>query len=131
LRVCPTSQQGCQRCRYWWVKCDCGSAERRVNGTNLRQGKVLSCGCLHRERLRRMHKEKSNRRATLNAAPLSVQLSEMRHRILHGKRVTRGDVKLLARARAVAIADEVRLGVRREWRGRARLVKPSGFKHLH
>lgn len=35
----------------WLCKCDCG-VEAVVNGSNLRNGKSKSCGCLHLEWLR-------------------------------------------------------------------------------
>jgi hypothetical protein len=74
MRVCPTSQQGCQRCRYWWVRCDCGHAEHRVSGTCLRQGIARSCGCLKVETLRA-------RRGVKRARPLSVRMLTMAQKL--------------------------------------------------
>lgn len=34
---------------YWKVKCDCGK-ELEIMGSNVKNGKTLSCGCLRRER---------------------------------------------------------------------------------
>lgn len=34
---------------YWWCKCDCGN-QKEISGSNLISGKVLSCGCLHKEK---------------------------------------------------------------------------------
>jgi hypothetical protein len=91
-------------CRRWWVKYDCGHAEHLVNGTNLRQGKVLSCSCLTREGMRQSWKSgkfaqrlAANRK--LEEAPLSIRIAELRHRVLHKKRITRGDAKLLGLVR--------------------------------
>lgn len=33
----------------WIVSCSCGSEPFRVLGTNLEEGRTLSCGCYHRE----------------------------------------------------------------------------------
>lgn len=34
----------------WFVRCDCGK-EKRVRASNLKSGRVQSCGCFHREEL--------------------------------------------------------------------------------
>lgn len=36
----------------WWVQCDCGAPEKTVLGSHLTLGRVQSCGCLSRDRLR-------------------------------------------------------------------------------
>lgn len=82
VRIAPTSRQGSQRCRVWWVKCDCGSPERMVNGTTLRQGRSQSCGCLHRERLRAQ-------RGVKRGKPLSVRM-----RVMAEKVRSRGEIKM-------------------------------------
>lgn len=129
LRVAPVSKNGAQRCRTWWVKCDCGSPERRVNGTTLRQGNSRSCGCLVRERLRGYFEDQRTRKAALQSAPLSVRLDELRHRIIHKNRITRADAMLLRMVRAIVVEGEVAQGVRRRERsGRAILAKPAGVK---
>lgn len=72
LRIAPVSKAlKTSRIRLWWVKCDCGTAERMVSGSCLRQGIVKSCGCLLREWGRIIGK-----RATLGrrAPPLSVKM---------------------------------------------------------
>jgi hypothetical protein len=33
---------------YWVCKCECGN-EKEVSGTNLKEGRTQSCGCLHKE----------------------------------------------------------------------------------
>lgn len=33
---------------YWLCKCECGNI-KEISGTNLKEGKIQSCGCLHRE----------------------------------------------------------------------------------
>jgi hypothetical protein len=127
VRSAPVSltRKTSQRCRVWVVKCSCGSPEKLVNGTSLRQGNSRSCGCLHRERLRRMHKDKSKRHATLLAAPLSVQLAELRHRILLRKPIARRYSKLLSAVRRVMVAEEVRQGVRLNYKTRAGALRKS------
>ncbi len=40
---------GAGPCLSWICLCDCGK-EKRINGSNLRLGKTLSCGCLQKER---------------------------------------------------------------------------------
>jgi hypothetical protein len=39
--------------KRWWVRCDCGSPEKEIAGTNLKQGILRSCGCLRGEGSRR------------------------------------------------------------------------------
>lgn len=108
VRVAPVSKNGGQRCRRWWVKCDCGHAEHLVNGTNLRQGLAKSCGCLKREVNRATVKRRTADRAKLLAAPLSIQLAELRHRVYHGKPIARRYSKLLSAVRRILVKDEVR-----------------------
>jgi len=33
--------------RYWICKCDCGNI-KEISGTNLQEGKTISCGCEHK-----------------------------------------------------------------------------------
>ena len=40
----------------WRCKCDCGN-EKITSGVNLRRGKALSCGCLHKETVAKINKE--------------------------------------------------------------------------
>jgi hypothetical protein len=144
LRVAPVSKNGAQRCRTWWVKCDCGSPERRVNGTTLRQGNTKSCGCLVRERLSQYFKKRRAEREVFKAAPLSIKLADLRSRIIHGKRVTRQDSKMLGAVWKAIVEVEVNAGIRRRYKsGRAMLLVPAGvpsrtrrkpvlkFKRLH
>jgi hypothetical protein len=134
IRVAPVSKNGGQRCRTWWCKCDCGSPERRVSGTVLRQGHSLSCGCLVRERLKASWQsgklaQRKLARNRLNQAPLSIRVADLRYRILHGKPVTRKDAKLLTAIRGKLVEDEVRDGVRRRYTsGRPMLLKPAGLR---
>lgn len=127
IRSAPISltMRTSQRCRVWVVKCSCGSPEYLVNGTSLRQGNSKSCGCLHRERLAKMHKEKRRRRAALLTAPLSIQIAELRHRVIGGKRIARRYSKLLGAVRAIIVQEELRQGIRRSWRGRALLSRAA------
>jgi len=39
----------------WSVICDCGTIKNGVRGTNLQFDRILSCGCLQRERSRQAH----------------------------------------------------------------------------
>jgi hypothetical protein len=42
---------------FWWFRCDCGTV-KIIDSKPVKQGKVKSCGCLHRERgatIARMH----------------------------------------------------------------------------
>jgi hypothetical protein len=133
IRSAPISltMRTSQRCRVWVVKCSCGSREKMVNGTSLRQGNVKSCGCLHVERLRATKGKKKSRtilREKLEAAPLTIQLNELRRRILAGK-VTNHDAKLLTKLRPILIEEEVRIGVRRRYgSGRPMLLKSAGVR---
>ena len=34
----------------WWCRCDCG-VEKEFNGSNVRRGLTLSCGCFHKEKM--------------------------------------------------------------------------------
>lgn len=36
----------------WWVQCDCGAPEKTVLGNHLRLGRIVSCGCHSRDRIR-------------------------------------------------------------------------------
>ncbi len=131
IRPAPVSRQGSQRCRVWWVKCDCGSPERMVNGTTLRQGNSQSCGCLVRERLQKYFIQRRLERARLKAAPLSVRIDDLRRRIRKKKRLTSSDSKLLCLVRKVLVEDELRRGVRKHCAGRAMLAKPAGVRSNH
>jgi hypothetical protein len=51
IRIAPVSRSKGQN-RSWWVRCDCGSREHPVAGTNMRQGITKSCGCLKRGKRR-------------------------------------------------------------------------------
>lgn len=127
LRVCPTGLQGGQRCRTWWVQCDCGSPERRVNGTTLRQGNSQSCGCLVRERLHEAGIRRRQMREQLDAAPMSIRLADLQRRIIDKKRITRRDARLLGLVRNALVEEEVRTGIRRRGKsGRPMLARPSG-----
>jgi hypothetical protein len=134
IRVAPVSKQGCQRCRRWWVKCDCGSAERLVNGTNLRQGKVESCGCLVREKMKESWSTgrlawRQEKRDRLKKAPLSIRIAELRTRILHRERIFRSDAKLLSAVRAILVDEEVKQGLRRRYSsGRPMLLQRAGLR---
>jgi hypothetical protein len=132
LRVAPVSKNGGQRCRTWWCKCDCGSPEWRVNGISLRQGNVKSCGCFKRERIRAVAAEKRIEKQKLAAAPFSIQIAELRHRIFKKRPVMRRDTSLLDAVRQILVQEEVRLGIRRRGKsGRPMLVRPAGVKAAH
>jgi hypothetical protein len=132
LRMAPTSRQGSQRCRVWWVKCDCGSPERMVNGTTLRQGNSKSCGCLVRERVVNHFAKRREEQMRLRAAPLSIQIAELRHRVVKKKRIVRRDTALLDAVRQILVQEEVRLGIRRCGKsGRPMLVHPARVKGAH
>lgn len=47
-----SDKQGATRATYWECRCDCGGT-KTARGTFLRAGKVNSCGCLHKEYLRK------------------------------------------------------------------------------
>lgn len=49
VRSAPLSIRYAKNKRGWVVLCDCGSGERRVCGSTLRQGLKVSCGCIGRE----------------------------------------------------------------------------------
>jgi hypothetical protein len=65
------SERNSQRCRSWVVKCSCGSPERTVNGTSLRQGNSKSCGCLLREWATTLGRAQAGKQ---KSHPLSVKL---------------------------------------------------------
>lgn len=73
IRSAPISltMRTAQRCRCWIVKCSCGSPERIVNGTSLRQGNSNSCGCLLREWATKLGRAQ---RGKIKSHPLSVKL---------------------------------------------------------
>jgi hypothetical protein len=130
IRSAPISltMRTAQRCRVWVVKCSCGSPERMVNGTTLRQGNSKSCGCLVREHLRAAFARKRAEKQKLAHAPLSIRIAELRHRIFKKERIFRRDTMLLDSVRQLLIDDEVRAGVRRYSKtGRAMLVRPAGI----
>lgn len=123
IRVAPISSNGKNHGRRWWVKCDCGTGEKRVAGTNLRQGKLLSCGCLKSERVRSNHAAKRAKMEELNRSPLSIRVADLRHRLLKN-RTTRADAKLIELVRLIVVLEEVRQGIRRtDKNGRAVLVR--------
>lgn len=129
IRSAPLSltMRTSQKCRVWVVKCSCGSPEGLVNGTSLRQGNVQSCGCLKRERIRKAAAAKRVGRQKLAAAPLSIRVAELRHRIFKKGRIVRRDTMLLDAVRQILIQDEVGKGIRRYSKeGRAMLVRPAG-----
>jgi hypothetical protein len=128
MRICPTSQNHrAQRCRLWWVKCDCGSTEKRVNGTSLRQGNCQSCGCYKRERTRAGVAKRVAKRNKLLASPMSIRCIELRRRIRKKERITRADVRLLDSIYRILVEEEVRNGVRRRGKsGRPMLVRAAG-----
>ena len=37
----------------WWCQCDCGSPKKIINGTALRQGLVVSCGCKRQQEMKK------------------------------------------------------------------------------
>lgn len=116
LRIAPVSSNGKNHGRRWWVKCDCGSAEKRVAGTNLRQGILQSCGCIKGEKIRAYWSKgegarKIAERRRLAAAPLSIRLADLRRRIRGGK-IRLADSKLISEARRIVLEQEIRIGVR-------------------
>ena len=114
VRSAPVSLTGrtSQRCRVWVVKCSCGSPERYVNGTSLRQGNSNSCGCLKRERIQQAGAKRRAARQKLDLSPLSVRLADLRHRVNTGK-VRLADSKLISQVRQIVIEEEIRLGIRK------------------
>lgn len=70
IRSAPLSytMRTAQSCRCWVVKCSCGSPERVLNGTYLRQGLKTCCGCTKAERMAAKRKLKPA------PPPLSVKL---------------------------------------------------------
>ncbi len=116
LRVAPISRNGKNHGRHWWVKCDCGSGEKRVGGTNLRQGILNSCGCLRSEGIR--ENWKTGKLAKMYLArqieltrPISYRLRALRKRLLSGLPARGVDLKLLGEARKCVVRDEVARGV--------------------
>ena len=51
----------------WRCQCDCGTT-KVVRGCDLRQGKIKSCGCWHRERSRMAMNEMNNQRSCSSPA---------------------------------------------------------------
>jgi hypothetical protein len=99
LRIAPISKNGKQRCRRWWVKCDCGHAEHLVSGTCLRQGIARSCGCLKADVGKARRERRLAELQRLQAAPLSVQVAALRQKILNGRRIILADAKTLHQVR--------------------------------
>ncbi len=123
IRVAPVSSNGKNHGRRWWVKCDCGSAEKRVAGTNLRQGLVHSCGCLRTEGIKEPAAEKHRLRELDQASPISVRLKLLCRRLQAKERVRGADIRLLREATASVIRDEIARGIRRlRRRGRAKVL---------
>jgi hypothetical protein len=64
LKVLRPGGNAKHRDKKWWVKCICGSSEKQVRGTNLKQGILRSCGCLVREANQRNGKRRKSATAT-------------------------------------------------------------------
>lgn len=43
---------------FWLCRCECGT-EKNIRGSDLRSGKILSCGCLNKERTKEASKKRS------------------------------------------------------------------------
>ena len=41
----------------WWCQCDCGSPKRLINGSSLKRGLTVSCGCKRKEDIIRYNQE--------------------------------------------------------------------------
>ena len=41
-----------RKCTYWICKCDCGVKTKPISGSELKRGRVQSCGCLKIERIK-------------------------------------------------------------------------------
>jgi hypothetical protein len=129
IRIAPISKsQG--RNRRWVVKCDCGTGERLISGTVLRQGNSKSCGCLRSERVRESWKvgnlaKMQTRRALERAKPLSYHLLKFRHRFKSGSK----EAKLLIEARKLVMWAEVQRGIIRPRRSRKAAGSPDTTVH--
>jgi hypothetical protein len=91
LKVLRPGGNAKHRDKLWWVRCICGSPEKQVRGTNLKQGILRSCGCLVRE----ANQRNGMRRKTATAARLRRQV---RSDILRWKKYfskSSGDERLL------------------------------------
>lgn len=66
---------------YWECLCDCGNI-KEIQGTDLKSGKTLSCGCLHKEVLSKRVKHGYARRFNQND-PLYVAWKNMKLRCLN------------------------------------------------
>lgn len=115
IRIAPVSKNHHGgRNRSWWVKCDCGTAERLVAGTNLREGTVKSCGCLRRETVKenwqtgKLAKALAQRNKE-KAQPIGWHLLRLRRSFHGGSK----EAKLISRVRNLLIAYELRLGIRK------------------
>lgn len=115
IRSAPLSltMRTSQRCRVCIVKCSCGSPERYVNGTSLRQGNSRSCGCMAREWGRKLGLAQ---RGTIKSKPLSEKLS-----IEAAKMRAAGNVRL-ARIFELSVGP-VRVSERRRARRKRRAQK--------
>ena len=129
LRIAPVSKSR-GRNRRWLVRCDCGSGDRLVAGTNLRQGITLSCGCLRNERHQENMKsgklaEYWAKRAKDRARPITWHLLVLKRSFKLGSK----DAKLISSVRRLIFDYEVRLGLRKPRRHAAGEHKPQ--KTLH
>ncbi len=52
--IAPGNKRTSSGCLKWVCRCDCGTI-REVDGTALRSGKSLSCGCYHSDRVKEVH----------------------------------------------------------------------------
>ena len=41
-----------RRNAYWYCQCDCGSPVKEIKGSHLREGTIISCGCVGKARLK-------------------------------------------------------------------------------
>jgi hypothetical protein len=123
IRSAPVSltNRTAQRCRCWVVKCSCGSRERIINGTTLRQGNSRSCGCLVREVQRNAWKPggchwkraKARREATekLKRKPLSYRLRLVRRKMIRRQKLTTADALCIVQARRIVKLWEIEKGI--------------------
>jgi hypothetical protein len=110
--------------KRWWVKCDCGSPEKEVAGTNLQQGILQSCGCIKGVALRLYWSKGPGRKKKAATAkernrPLSYKLMKLRRKLIKAPRMTSEDAKILTQARIIVKRDELRRGVikpRKGWK---------------
>lgn len=67
LEVVEYQGAGKYGCAVYLVRCDCGT-EKQVRGTDLRAGKVVSCGCKKREQCGTLNAIRWNQTEVQNAA---------------------------------------------------------------